>query len=520
MAHNDMQQQIELNASTEQEIDTDEKYNNHDGYGNNKQQFIEKGDRILVRTGDYQENATFPTDLYGTVTEIDSNNSTFTVDYDKVYNRPQDTNKSLTDKDTIKLVKCLLNVEWELEDCSKHQSFTINGWVDIYWKWDQNATGMHGILKGFPQTVDTKIKQDYQLYDSWNEENNFLIRDIRKTRLGYYLPIDPNRIFTITSIKSVKHITPPIFDYNKKTEIAHVNYHIHAELNEYFELNEFPFDKQFLNVKLRWNCLHYHIINFGNNNNTFFKDPWWNLERRWKALHLTLSDEIRHDWALYTPWIDFRVRKKNKQKHPARFALIRLRVDRNPLSFCINVLIPFFILVCCSFSVFAISRTSIEARLSVSVTILLTFTAFQDAVEDKLPEGADILKVNKYIFWGYILQALLLLLFCIVYAVDYSDYCDDETVEYCEIFFGAILALFWVGNSMNYWIIKLIFSPWWHVKKRRKLGTLTEFWKTIEQKETAFWINRANDETNKWVNTAVINNIFTFDGKKLTFVAI
>ena len=96
---------------------------------------------------------------------------------------------------------------------------------------------------------------------------------------------------------------------------------------------------------------------------------------------------------MYHAWVDFKVRRQlgnNRQSNGLRFALIRLRISRKPKQFMTNVILPFFIIVSSSFSVFAISPAEPANRLGVSVGILLTFTAFQSVVGDSLPQTSEV----------------------------------------------------------------------------------------------------------------------------------
>eukprot|EP01084_Bolivina_argentea_P293577 504935_1 len=87
---------------------------------------------------------------------------------------------------------------------------------------------------------------------AYNHKIEMRILDLREAdKIAYYLPVDARRVFYQPSVKSVEHRDPPYLIFNTDTRIARTEYHIYAVLSERLELYWFPFDKQFLNIKLR-----------------------------------------------------------------------------------------------------------------------------------------------------------------------------------------------------------------------------------------------------------------------------
>merc|ERR1719384_1046267 len=99
-----------------------------------------------------------------------------------------------------------------------------------------------------------------------------------------------------------------------------------------------------------------------------------------------------------------------------------MRIQRNPTYFLMNVLFPFFVIVSCTFSIFAIHFEDVGSRLEISVTILLTFTAFQNFIDNVLPDTSNMLLIDWYITFAYVVQLLLVLGACIVSADPIDDY--------------------------------------------------------------------------------------------------
>ena len=79
-------------------------------------------------------------------------------------------------------------------------------------------------------------------------------------------------------MQSIEHIESPALyiiyhnirdrgsSVSAKTQpnLGHIQYHITATLFEQLELHDFPFDRQFLNIKLRWNTLYFKLLRWDN----------------------------------------------------------------------------------------------------------------------------------------------------------------------------------------------------------------------------------------------------------------
>eukprot|EP00483_Globobulimina_turgida_P006202 UN06212 len=140
--------------------------------------------------------------------------------------------------------------------------------------------------------------------------------------------------------------------------------------------------------------------------------------------------------------------------------MIRLRIARNPLFFFTNVLFPFFIIVSCSFAACVVSfGESLGERFSVSVTILLTFTAFQRIIDEHLPETSVMLLLDYYILFAYLVQALIILETAIIAGLDDQRHqtrtVSEETLENVDNIFGAVLGVIWCLFSLFYMMLQV-----------------------------------------------------------------
>merc|ERR1711971_190001 len=159
-------------------------------------------------------------------------------------------------------------------------------------------------------------------------------------------------------------------------------------------------------------------------------------------------------------WINFQAAKAaqnppfhKKANANLRFALIRMRINRKPAFFITNILFPFLMIVSCSFSIFTIDYENVHERLGVSVTILLTFTAFQSIIADELPQTSAMLLIDWYICLAYLLQLLLVVCTSVVSVLLQMEV-DIDTVHSVDWVFGGILSVVWLLFSLFYLSLK------------------------------------------------------------------
>ena len=81
------------------------------------------------------------------------------------------------------------------------------------------------------------------------------------------------------------------------------------------------------------------------------------------------------------------------------------------------------------------------------MTILLTFTAFQNIIAEELPQTSEMLLIDWYIGFAYLLQALLALGSCIA---SLNNDLDNDTIELIDSLFAIILGSLWVLFSLFY----------------------------------------------------------------------
>jgi len=354
----------------------------------------------------------------------------------------------------------------------KQHSFTINGWVNVFWKWDKppKRKGLPNLYKIDSNADDNAFSiksssSNMTTYKNDDGHNILKVLDLRDCHLTYFLPIDATKIFNQPSLVSIKHNEPPCLYFNQDTHIAHSHYNIRATLSEQLEQFLFPFDREVLNIKLRWNVLYYDILHLKNEKHIPLNDKWFGVdpsrgdcERSIELYHtdpikITLHESIAKEVKIQPVEVDTRFLKIAVSKRRLRFVLIRLPVHHKPAFFLTNILFPVMLIASSSFCIFTISRDIAYERLAVSVAILLTFTSFQSFTANTLPQASERKLIDWYISAAYLLQVLLIASSCVV-SVQLERGVEMETVEGIEWTFGVALGAIWVLFSMFYLSLK------------------------------------------------------------------
>ena len=165
----------------------------------------------------------------------------------------------------------------------KSQKFIITGWINCIWEWDKSID---------KKALETLIANKVDIEPKFKKPELYkVVRD--------YLPIPPWAPFDPASTKKLVHVSPPSFAYDESNNLAHTQYHIYAEILERFELYQFPFDYQFLNMKIKLKKSRYYILPFDKPSNacqkmfevrTWYKDPL-TISLRYPHVHYFLVSD-------------------------------------------------------------------------------------------------------------------------------------------------------------------------------------------------------------------------------------
>eukprot|EP01083_Nonionella_stella_P074650 202570_1 len=369
-----------------------------------------------------------------------------------------------------------LSCDLRLDDIKiKEQNFTISGWINVIWKEPKHSPLYNALKECYDASKESKFP-DVWAQTVWHyrvrKKPKMRVLDLRKMpKITYFLPIDACRIFDQLSQQWVKYKDPPYLVFDGETGVVRTEYHISAQLSQHLALGWFPFDKQFLSIKLRWNVDYYKILHWETGyrkSEDKPKDP--NLPNIPKIkdidesvrfqnmfydapLKISVIEQLLGDIVLHEAWIGMATALEyREQAMGLRFALIRLRFTRNPNYFMVEILLPLFLIVLSGFSVFVIPVDDVGDRLGVSLTVLLAFTAFQSLRAAQLPITAEIGFLDVYIALAYFVQT------CIILDVVWQKY--HEEGEYYEYEAGGGWMLFWawIGVSLVYIVNGIIFS--------------------------------------------------------------
>eukprot|EP01084_Bolivina_argentea_P196040 336148_1 len=188
---------------------------------------------------------------------------------------------------------------------NKEQTFTITGWINCVWKEPTNSELYHSLLKYSSKPSDKSHNNESDaekiIKGLLNEKNVWWYKDNSVTnknenddgmrmrildlrdadQISYYLPIDSMRIFYPSSHKFSQHRDPPYLIFNPLSGMIRTAYHVKAVLSDLFDLYWFPFDKQCLNIKIRWNKVHYHLLEWTNKNDNIIpiKEQWFDSNK-------------------------------------------------------------------------------------------------------------------------------------------------------------------------------------------------------------------------------------------------
>ena len=432
-----------------------------------------------------------------------------------------DINEYMTKKheisDDCAYIPSWLTMELSLNDFAvKEQTFSISGWINAYWMWDptkidlpflldfgqfddnKNFIYKDGISSTQIEELRAKMKEKYMNYlykdNICIHNDTFTIKDLRGMILNRDLPIDSTKIFNLPSIKEVHHLSPPVLYYRPKGNQCLISYYICATLFEQLELFCFPYDYQFLNIKIRWNYEKYHAISVKQMEYIRSLTNYNCFCGMGQPIQATIKENLANEIIMYQPWLDFRrASVKIKEVNPdrcsilrqkilanVRYLLVKLRISRKPGYHECNILMPIFVIVFVSFSATAIDSDDIGDRLGFAVTILLAFLAFQYIIHDTLPNTGEILLIDMYIVLAYFIQITLVIAYIIEKHTDIKGF--DIKVTYILMGIWILFTLFFFSLKRR-WVHRMMTQIFCCKSVRNKFMD----WRDKEKYELETW---------------------------------
>ena len=283
-------------------------------------------------------------------------------------------------------------------------------------------------------------------------------------------------------------------DYNKsRLEIMFT-----ADLAETFELEDFPFDAQFLNIKLKLKVFKYKFFS-GVEAPKNFLDGVKLVENKGvleyhheRPLSVVILQPIDKEWHLLKPWMDFRINKNTL------FCLIRLRVRRKAHGYVWNNIIPLILITGLSFIYIAIESQA--NQLAFIVTLLLTIAAGRSELVPEMPRYAGATKIDYFVLIAYVIFAIEMFG---VAAIGDGNHCGTynwgESDESCvaEVVVFVICVSIWLMGICYVFVNRFegcteLCSDFGRGIKQFfidccKCGDQDEFWEERSDKEFASW---------------------------------
>jgi len=301
------------------------------------------------------------------------------------------------------------------------QTFAVNGWLNFFW---------------IDKELDTRPEVTLEKKTVKIEDN------------GENQPINVNAMFENAVAYAL--IGDPVFRWNPKNGVVSETIHFKATLSEEMELERFPFDRQYLTLRIcirtkEFRCLSEppdHVPN--------------RLNMRTMAVY-TCSPSIA-GWSSMPPVVGFC--KAAGQSDDLRIT-VSLRVERQYSYWLYNIVLAIFLIVGLAPIAFCIPPDAISDRMGVILTLLLTLVTFKFIIASETPKTSTITLLDKYILLGYfmlllvVIQTMVLLLF------------PEE--KWISINRNSALSMLGFWLAFHLWIIKAAFVrdfsiPWEQMK--------------------------------------------------------
>ena len=254
-----------------------------------------------------------------------------------VQNHPANTKQPLKTDVWVSVSLCLEKI------LLVEQQFRVTGWLNFYWL-------------------------DPLLPSKQSVEPGFSIMDD-----GENIPINLNALFDNASEYEI--VGEPTYRYNENTSAVSLSIRFKALLLEILELEKFPFDRQFLTIRICVRTKEFRILR---------RPPDFvpnRLNHRTMA-SFTVAPSVT-GYSFLSPLVDHC--KGQGMSEDTRLT-VSLRVERMPLYWLYNVVLPVFLFVLLLPITFAISPSDIGGRMGIILAILLTLVTFKFIVQAEIPK--------------------------------------------------------------------------------------------------------------------------------------
>lgn len=310
------------------------------------------------------------------------------------------------------------------------QTFSCDLWLNFFWAPPQDFWAP-------PQ-------------DLWAENSAITWIDEKRGLLnieddGENMPINIGELFENALVTEV--LSGPVFQFNSKSKSIRLSIHVHAVFEEEMELGRFPFDRQFLTMRVCFRSKEYSVMKCCPD---FVPNK---LNMRQLVTH-TFSPVVGKEYKVITPVVGMCC--PLGQSEDKRVA-VSLRVEREFFYWIFNFLLEVFFIVLLSAVTFAVEQDQIVERMGIVLSLLLTLVTFKSNVANVMPASTEFKYIDVYISLSY-----LILLGVVGQSVGTLLFVPDEFWAVLNYFSGLGLVFFW--SLLHVWIIYMAFTGGLHVK--------------------------------------------------------
>lgn len=267
---------------------------------------------------------------------------------------------------------------------SKNSSYKVAYTLDLFWT--------HFGIDEIVQEIKREVPADYE-WESFTcpfSEEEF-------EALGIYIPEwQIQNLITLGDQELVRvyQIQYIIDEEDETTDIIQKN-EGNSLFKNYFDFSAFPFDKQNLVFK-------FSPKDDGLCYDTEFDITPFSEESLLKSFNKIRFIEWDKESISYNSYFDYNV---SCEYHDSGIQ-INFYVERNYNYFLTKILIPIFLILIISWSVFWIRPSFIEPRLTVSIVCLLSLIAYNFVVDDDLPKLSYLTVMDIMILLSYFFATL------------------------------------------------------------------------------------------------------------------
>eukprot|EP01126_Amoeba_proteus_P037577 TRINITY_DN3882_c0_g4_i9.p1 TRINITY_DN3882_c0_g4~~TRINITY_DN3882_c0_g4_i9.p1 ORF type:complete len:540 (-),score=124.44 TRINITY_DN3882_c0_g4_i9:886-2505(-) len=271
--------------------------------------------------------------------------------------------------------------------------------------------------------------------------------------------VQPINLLNIFENASKCEVDQHQFFYNSKTCVVTEMIHFKATLQEVLELDRFPFDRQYLTLRL---CIHTEDFHCLSSPPSYVPDR---LGMRTLATY-TCAPSIS-GWRIFSPVTG--TSRASGQPEKLRIT-ISLRVERIYEYFMSNIVLVIFLIVLLAPIAFVISFHPISDRIQVILTLLLTVVTFKFVIKQEVPKISTVTLLDQYMIFSLLMLFLVVIQTSLANLVGLGSVFDYDPDALCTVGMLSFWILFHIAIV---WMAKTgwFYQPWSEMKDEAAEGS-------------------------------------------------